>query len=145
MAPVFLRSLFLSGPTCRADLLICLLCVGAVSFAQLEFFRVCHGPAWLWSLADVWCKTQQKRIFMYIGGGAVGLWSQLKCICGGPPSPLHRGPSVFDHLSGQCPASKPHMHIRREQIRRNFASGPQSGLPVKTLGCVLTGSILFPR
>ena len=60
-------------------------------FAQLEFFRVC-----LWSLADVWGKTQQQR---YWGGVAVGLWSQLKCICGGPPSPLHRGPSTLSHAA----------------------------------------------
>ena len=35
--------------------------------------------------------------YVYWGGGAVGLWSQLKCICGGPPSPLHRGPSLQGH------------------------------------------------
>ena len=82
VAPVFFcEACFFQGLPCRADHLrevgrlsgglpICLLYVWApFLFAQLEFFRVRHGPAWLWSLADVWGKTQEKRIFMYIGGG----------------------------------------------------------------------------
>ena len=103
--PFFLRSLFLSGPTCRADhlrevgrlsggLLICLLCVGAVSFCAAGVFQGLPWACLALVSADVWGKTQQKRSFMYIGGGAVGLWSQLTCICGGPRSPLHRGPSL---------------------------------------------------
>ena len=105
--PFFLRSLFLSGPTCRADhlrevgrlsggLLICLLCVGAVSFCAAGVFQGLPWACLALVSADVWGKTQQKRSFMYIGGGAVGLWSQLTCICGGPRSPLHRGPSFGD-------------------------------------------------
>ena len=42
-------------------------------------------------------KPSKSRCLCILGGGAVGLWSQLKCICGGPPSPLHRGPSILSN------------------------------------------------